>query len=101
MTLRLVSFGLAAATALIASAPAFAQSTAVIQKNFQGNTTVGNGNTSVNENRQNYSVQGWKRTGDTGIVQDNGQVNETLGNRGVSINTNSQEFIEKYGKYSK
>jgi hypothetical protein len=98
MSLRLMSFGFAATTLLVAGAPVFAQNTGVSQNNFQGNTTVGNGNTSVNESKQLYSIQGKKRVGDTAVIQGNGQMNETLGSGNVNINTNSQKLIERYRK---
>ena len=99
MSLRLVSFASISALLLIASAPAFAQDrdTAVIQTNTQGNVTTGNGNTSINESKQIFSVKGRIRSGNTGVVQGNAQMNDTQGNNGLSVNTNAQEFKKKYG----
>jgi type IV secretory pathway TrbL component len=88
MSLRLVSFGLAAAALLVAGAPAFADD-ATIMDNSQVNIVTGNDNNSANINKQTYSADGYSR-GNTGTSMKNGQVNDVEGDRNTSINTNNQ-----------
>jgi hypothetical protein len=100
MSLRLVSFTSISALLLIAVTPAFAGDTGIIQKNFQGSATTGNGNTSINENKQIYLNNKYSNSGNTGVSQDNAQMHDTQGHGNFNVNQNSQEFqqelIQKY-----
>jgi hypothetical protein len=87
MLLRLVSFGLAAATLSIAGA-AFADN-AVTMESTQTNIITGNNNKSVNSSIQDYSKEGYRRA-NTGTSMRNSQTNDIQGDDNTSININNQ-----------
>ena len=93
MSLRLVSFGFAAALLLIAGAPAFADDSAGdsagILNNDQGNIITGDRSIGINRNNQNTSTDSPRR-GNTGAAMGNRQTNDIQGNDNYGENINNQ-----------
>ena len=88
MSLRLVSFGFAAALLLNAGAPAFADDAGILN-NDQGNIITGDRTTGINRNNQTTSTDSTRR-GNTGAAMGNRQTNDIQGNDSYGENINNQ-----------